>query len=144
MRHALLIVALTMTSLVAAAESTLTIEEPWVREPNPARPVTAAYMTINNPTDDVVTVIGASSTAAEVVEIHEMKTVSGVMKMRMVDRLDVPAKSTVKLEPGGLHLMMIRLTGTLKDGDSVEIELKLEGGETMAVTVPVKKAEVHH
>lgn len=129
-------------TLLGAA--TLEVRDPWVREPNPGRPVGAAFMTISNNGDATIRIIGASSKAAEVVEIHEMKTVDGVMKMRMIESLEIPANSTVKLEPGGYHLMLIRLTGAMKEGDEVEIELKVEGGETLKVKAPVKKMEMQH
>ena len=50
----------------------------------------------------------------------------------------------MKLEPGGYHLMLIRLTGKLVEGDSVDIELKLAGDEIVKVTAPVKKGEMSH
>ena len=124
------------------ASTTLEIRDPWVREPNPARPVGAAFMTIVNDGDTPVTIVGASSKAAEVVEIHEMKTSDGVMKMRMIESLEIPARSTVKLEPGGYHLMLIRLTGKLVAGDSVDIELKLAGDEIVKVAAPVKEGNM--
>jgi periplasmic copper chaperone A len=134
---------LVMTAALSAAPA-LVVKDEWVREPNPARPMTAAYMTLVNEGDTPVTLVGASSKACEVVELHEMATVDGVMRMRMIQKIEVPARSTVRLEPGGLHLMLIRLTGGLKAGDAVEIELKLEGGESIVVTAPVKTMESHH
>jgi copper(I)-binding protein len=136
------ILAALSTPLLAAPS--LEISDPWVREPNPARPIGAAFMTITNPGDEAVSIVGASSKAAEVVEIHEMKMEDGMMKMRMIESLEIPAHGTVKLEPGGYHLMLIRLTGKLVDGDSVEIELKLSNGEALEVKAPVKKAEMDH
>lgn len=143
-RILLLTLALMFVTSVLVASPAIEIRDPWVREPNPARPVGAAFMTIENKGDTGVTLIGASSKAAEVVEIHEMTMSEGVMKMRMIEKLEIPARSTARLEPGGYHLMLIRLTGALKDGDSVEIELKLEGGEIIKVNAPVKKMEMHH
>ena len=130
------------TSLFAAPA--LKIRDAWVLEPNPAREIGAGFMTIENPGDEAVAIVGASSKAAEVVEIHQMKMEDGIMKMRMLDRLEIPAHSSVKLEPGGLHLMLIRLTGKLVEGDSVEIELKLADGEHLEVTAPVRKREMEH
>lgn len=143
-RTLMLALALFVTAAVVSAAPVLEVKDQWVREPNPARPVTAAYMTLVNEGDATVTLVGASSKACEVVEIHEMTTVDGVMKMRMIEKIGVPARSNVRLEPGGLHLMLIRLTGTLQAGDSVEIELKLDGGKSVTVTAPVKAMESHH
>jgi copper(I)-binding protein len=133
----------TFASTLFAAPS-LEIREPWVREPNPARPVGAAFMTIVNTGDSPITIVGASSKAAEVVEIHEMKTTDGTMRMRMIEKLEIPPRSTVKLEPGGYHLMLIRLTGKLVDGDEVEIELQVAGDEVVKVVAPVRKEDMGH
>jgi hypothetical protein len=144
MKRALLVLTLSLVAFVAGAEPALTVSEPWVREPNPARPIGAAFMTIANDGDEAVTLVGASSSAAEIVEIHEMKTVDGVMKMRMIESLEIPAHASVKLEPGGYHLMLINLTGKLQTGDVVKIELKLDAERTVTVEAPVKKMEMHH
>ena len=143
-RVLLLTTFLSLIAMAALASPTLEVREPWVREPNPARPIGAAFMVLENTGDTPITVVGASSKAAEVVEIHEMSMSDGVMKMRMIESLEIPAHSSVKLEPGGYHLMLIRLTGELKDGDSVEIDLKLAGDQVVTVTAPVKKAEMQH
>jgi len=143
-RNLILLLALACLVATSAAAGTLEVRDSWVREPNPARPIGAAFMTIENPGGESVSIVGATSKAAEVVEIHEMKMSNGVMKMRMLESLEVPARSTVKLEPGGLHLMLIRLTGELKDGDTVEIELSLSNDEVLVVKALVKKAETGH
>lgn len=144
MKRILMIAVLLTLTLAAGAEPALEIEAPWVREPNPARPIASAFMTIINTSDNAITLVGARSEAAEVVEIHDMQTVDGVMKMRMLGSLEIPANSSVKLEPGGLHLMMIRLTRELKAGDEVEIELEDDSGTLIKVTASVRKAEMHH
>jgi len=128
----------------ALAAPPLKITDAWVLEPNPARAIGAGFMTIENTGDEAVTITGASSKAAEVVEIHEMKMEDGMMKMRMLKSLEVPAHGKVTLEPGGLHLMLIRLTGKLVEGDTVTIELALAGGDTIEVTAPVRKREMDH
>ena len=82
------------------------------------------------------------SPVAESVEIHEMSMNNGVMKMRMLDVLDLPAGKTVKLEPGGFHLMLINLKKPLKAGDNIEISLTVKDNRdklsTQKVSLPVK------
>ena len=86
-------------------------------------------------------IIGASSPVAGITEIHEMKMDGGVMKMRAISRLDLPAGKPVKLAPGGYHVMLMDLKQPLKKGDLVPLTLKFEGKDKAVETVEIK-AEV--
>jgi copper(I)-binding protein len=70
-----------------------------------------------------------------------MKMDGGVMKMRAVARLDLPAGKPVKLQPGGYHVMLMDLKQPLKKGDLVPLTLKFEGKDKSVETIEVK-AEV--
>jgi len=85
--------------------------------------------------------VGAESTAAGAVEVHEMSMDGNVMRMRAVPRLDLPAGKTVELKPGGYHMMLIDLKRPLKKGDSVPLRLKIENKDNTVSNVEVK-AEV--
>ncbi len=72
-----------------------------------------------------------SSPAAAGVEVHEMKTDAGVMKMRPLDGLALAPGRTVKMADSGLHLMLVGLKAPLKTGDKVPVTLVFEkSGET--------------
>ena len=89
----------------------------------------------------------AESDAAKVVELHTHLMEEGMMKMRRVDKIDLPAGETVKLEPGGLHIMLIGLERQLSPGEDVDITLVFEDGSRSSTKAPVKKVEVkmdHH
>lgn len=96
----------------------------------------AAYMEVANLTDKDVVIIGASaSEIANNVELHKsFVDEKGVSRMTTVDKIVVPAKTTVKLTPLGMHVMLFDLKRTLNNGDKFKIELKIEG-ETNAVVV---------
>jgi copper(I)-binding protein len=96
----------------------------------------AAYLHIANGGDAADRLIGAAAEVAEVVEIHEIASESGVMQMRpLVDGLEVAAGEVTVLEPGGYHIMLIGLTRSLEPGMTYELTLTFENaGE---VTVPV-------
>jgi len=141
MKRSWIVLSLSLVAFGAHAESAIQIRDAWVRVPNPATHLAGGYMMIVNLGDSADAIVGASSSAAEVVEIHEMKTVEGVMRMSMLDRLEIPARSSVKLEPGGQHLMFIRLTRDLKAGDTVDVALKMESGKTISVSALVKEGE---
>lgn len=132
-------VLLSSLLVVAAAPPSLQVSGAWVRESNPASRITAAYLTLHNPSSKPMTVAGVTSTAAGTVEMHEMKTVDGVMSMQQVSKIVVPAKGSVTLAPNGMHLMLIDLVAPLRGGQSVELVLKMDDGSPVVVHAPVKK-----
>jgi copper(I)-binding protein len=75
------------------------------------------------------------------VEIHETVESGGAMAMQPVERIDIPAGGTVKLEPGGYHVMLIDLTGDLVVGEEIEITLEFEGAGEVKVTAEVREGE---
>ncbi len=138
-RTALILASLSLVA--AAAAPKLQVSEPWVRESNPARSVSSAYMILINPTARAITITGVASPAAKVVEMHEMKTVDGTMSMRRVDEIVVPPRSSIKLEPGGMHLMMIDLLRPLPAGETCALTLTIKDGGTVTVEAPVKNPD---
>jgi copper(I)-binding protein len=71
--------------------------------------------------------IGGSADIADKVQLHEMTTVNGVMKMRPLEEgVTIEPGKTIKLAPGGIHLMLFDLKGTLKQGDKVPVTLQFE------------------
>ena len=115
----------------------LSIHGPWAREMPPVAPNGAAYLRIENGGDEAAHVVSASSPIADRVEIHTHEMDDGVMKMRHVHSLEVPAQGTVTFEPGGLHLMLIGLTEPLVRGESFPLTLEFDGAGTIDVTVDV-------
>ncbi len=136
----------TLTSIAAWAvfasaslcAQTVEVKNAWARSTVPGQKGTGAFMTLTS--KDTLTLVGASSPAAGVTEIHEMKMEGDVMKMRALPKgLDLPAGKVVELKPGGYHVMLMDLKGPLakettlpltllfKDAKGVEsrIELKL-------------------
>jgi copper(I)-binding protein len=86
--------------------------------------------------DDVL--LGGESDVANVVEIHEMADVDGVMEMRpLAEGLTIPAGGDETLEPGGYHLMLIGLRQDLTNGKTFDLTLHFEkaGDVTVPVTV---------
>lgn len=72
-------------------------------------------------------------------ELHTHVNDNGIMRMRKVEAIDVPAGGEVRLESGGLHLMLIDLVGPLTEGDAVPMRLIFETAGAVDVTLPVKK-----
>jgi copper(I)-binding protein len=132
------IAAVILCSLFAGtatrAAEPLVATDAWVRAPAPGQKVAGAYMNLTSGVDAAL--VGVASPAAARAELHSMKLDAGVMKMRPVERIDLPAKQTVKLAPGGMHVMLVDLTRPLKEGDKVPLTLSvLRAGATTQVKV---------
>ena len=109
----------------------LEIDHPYARETMANAPVAGGYMTIRNTGDTSDVLIGGSADFAGVVQIHEMKMDGDVMKMREIEGgLEIPPGGEVVLEPGGFHIMFMKLTEPLKAGEKrpVRLEFRQAGG----------------
>jgi len=139
-RHVLIAIGLLLAGFAQAAEP-VRIEQAWARATVPGQEVGAAYMQLTSAAD--LELVKAESPAAGTLEIHMMRMQDGVMEMRMLETLHLPAGKTVKLEPGGFHLMLIDLKEPLKDGGKVGVTLHFKNarGETSTqqVDIPVRK-----
>lgn len=126
------------STLLAAAPawSQVTVDQPWVRATVAAQKVTGAFMTLTATKDSRL--VGVSTPAAGVVEVHEMKMVDDLMRMRQVTALDLPAGKPVALVPGGYHLMLFQLKQQLKDGDKVPLTLEIEDASKVRSTIKVE------
>lgn len=119
------LLALLLLALPAGAADVL-IEQAWARATLPGQPVGGAYLTLR--ASAPARLLKVESPAAGMVEIHEMKLQDGVMKMRPLAGIDLPAGQTVELKPGGLHLMLMDLQGPLLAGKTVPLQLHIEQG----------------
>ena len=102
----------------------------------------AAYMLVQNGTDADDELIGASSDAAQAVELHlsQMKA-DGTMEMIQQQSIALPAGGKTELKPGSYHVMLIGLTRDLEAGDEISLTLKFKNRADLTLTVPVKDAE---
>lgn len=125
------------SEMLADAEG-IHIEGAWARPGSEGR-MSAAYFLITNfdDTDDLL--IDARSGAAQLTEIHESyEREEGMMGMRQVHELNIPAGTTTAFEQGGLHIMLIQLTEALRDGESFELTLEFANHGEVIVDVPVR------
>ena len=122
--------------LGAAHAQSVEVKDAWIRGTLPAQKVTGAFMEITGKSS--VRLVGAASPAAGTVEIHNMTLTNGVMKMFAVDGIDVQAGKTLKLAPGGYHVMLIGLKQQMKPGDKVPLDLLLESADKKRETVSLQ------
>jgi hypothetical protein len=117
----------------------LTIDRPWSRATPPGAKVAGGYMTIMNKGTAPDRLVGASTSAAGRVEIHEMSMKDNVMTMRPVSGgLAIEPGKSVALAPGGYHLMMMDLKAPLKKGDKLSATLEFEKAGKVEVTFDVQ------
>jgi copper(I)-binding protein len=127
----------------AAAEEVkagdLVITQAWSRAtPNGAK-IGTGYLTIENKGAAVDRLLGGSADVAGKVEVHEMAMKDGVMTMRPLDSgLTIEPGKTVKLAPGGYHLMLFDLKSPLKQGEKIPLTLEFEKAGKVAVSLDVE------
>ncbi len=119
----------------AIAADVIAVDEAWVRPPAPGQSVAGAYMSLTSRSR--VSVVAAESPDARRVELHTMSMRDGVMRMRPLERLDLPAGKTVSLKPGGHHLMLIDVKRTLHAGDRVVLSLTVQNPQGVKSSVRV-------
>lgn len=124
----------------ADGEAELVIADAWVKAAEEG--MTAAFGTLENPTDADIEVVSVTSPAATAMELHEtVMDDDGQMVMREVNSLVVPAGGSVELSPGGDHLMFMGLPEPITSGDDVEITLTLADGTEVEFVAVAKDYE---
>ena len=119
----------------------LSIDRPWSRELPPVAPNGAAYLRIENGGSEAVRIVSVSSPIADRAELHTHEMEGGIMKMRHVHSAEVPARSALSFEPGGLHVMLIGLKKALVGGESFPLTLEFDKAGTIDVTVEIMGRE---
>ena len=127
------LIALTAT---AWAQTTVKVDDAWVRGTVATQKATGAFMRLTPSAN--ARLVAAQSPVAGVVEIHEMAMENDVMKMRQVSGLDLTAGRTLELKPGGYHVMLMDLKQPLKGGDSVPLTLVFEDGAKKRFTQEIQ------
>ncbi len=143
----LLALCLLTSFAIVQADEMLDIDNAWVAEAPPVAPVMAGYMEIENETDKLIRITGVSCPDFEKVEIHEMSMSGGMMKMRQIEKLDVPPHGKVALQPGGYHLMLFNPKQPLKKGDTLMVTLHTATGYSQTVKMEIKErpsGDMHH
>ena len=143
------IVVALLTGLSAAQNAgtpTIAVEDAWARNaqrpmgaPHGAPGAGAIFFTLRNTGTNPDVLIGATSEAAETVGVHETVKEGDASRMQPLSRLEIPASGSVALQPGGLHLMLLRLHHPLQPGDFVIVTLTFERSASVTLQVPVRQ-----
>ena len=107
-------------------------------------PVGAGYLTIKNNGSTADFLVSGEVDFADHVEVHEMKMNDGVMQMRKLDAgVEIPAGGEVVLEPGGFHLMFMKLKEQLKTGEMRKARLTFKNAGEVEVEFAVQDIKGH-
>jgi len=110
--------------------------DPWARATVPGQKVGGVYMEIV--ARENLRLVSVKSAAAETAQVHQMKMENGMMRMRAVPFLELPAGKPVRLEPGGYHIMLFDLKRSLVTDQKLKLELTFEDTARRWHRVPVE------
>lgn len=133
-------VAFVLPAQAAGIADQVTVVDPYVRLAPPGAKATGAFMVFKNNGDVASALVNASSTVSNATELHNHINDNGVMRMRQVKEIALPAKGEAALKPGGYHVMLIDMKAPLKEDDKVAITFGFADGSSKVVEVPVRKA----
>jgi len=130
-----LVAAGLLANLAASDEGGLVARDGYVYATVPGQSVAGAYLVLESAQD--AQLVGGQSDVARAVEVHTMSMADGVARMRRLDALPLPARTPVKLAPGGVHLMLVGVNRVLKPGEHVRLTLKTVTPDGKALTVTI-------
>ncbi len=130
----------------ALAADAVSVSNPWVRATVPGQSVAGAYMDITAKARTAL--VAVESPVAGKAEMHTTTMDGGVMRMRPLEKLELPANKTVNLKPGGYHVMLIDIKRELKAGERVPLTLTLQdskgGKSTLKLDAEVRAGAAGH
>lgn len=145
-KYAAIFAAATVTAIALMSQAAFAKDSPdapkgvkvfdvWAKTTVPGGSVSAAYMHIKSPMP--IKLVKAETPISGNVEIHDMKMKDGVMEMKAIDAVDIPANKLVDLKPGGMHVMLMKLNKPINKGDTVPLKLTFEGADKKTFTMNV-------
>lgn len=133
------VISLLFIASAYAHAGDLLIHHPYARATPPNAPASAVFVTLENQTDSLVSIVSASTPSAGKVELHTHIMEGDVMKMRQIDKIDIAAQSKTELKPGGLHIMLFELQHDFTEGNMIEVTITFDNGETQTFSAKIKQ-----
>jgi copper(I)-binding protein len=131
-----LALAAVLCASASCAQAQVQTRDAWVRATVPQQKATGGFLILKSA--QAAKLVAAQSPLAERVEIHEMSMADGVMRMREIDALPLPAGQEVALKPGGFHLMFMGLKQQAQAGEEVPLTLVIEAADGKRESHPVR------
>jgi len=120
---------------LAGPASVQVAEGAYFRLPVAGRSVSSAYLTLHNGSGQAQVLTGFSSPQVRAIEMHQTVSVEGMMRMRRVPSYELLPGQTLRMQPGGYHLMLFGLPEPLAPSDKITIELLLDSGDNVSATL---------
>ncbi|MDH5605574.1 MAG: copper chaperone PCu(A)C [Anaerolineae bacterium] len=135
-----IIMVLSLTACSSGAEGPdLKVTKAWGRPSAMMKGNGAVYMLIENKGSQDDQLVGASSNVADAVEVHETSMADGVMKMKHIMGIDLPAGETVELKSGGYHIMLIGINEKFEVGSTITVTLSFEKSDDITLEVEIRE-----
>ncbi len=131
--------ALVLVLAACTSSDEIGITDAWVRAMPPGAGMTAGYFVLTNRSNDDLKIVGASSTGFDLVEMHRTVELDGMSRMQQEKEVAVAAGETIRFEPHGRHLMLMRPHGAIEPGSTLGLKLRLLDGREIAF-----EAEIRH
>ena len=139
-----LLAALLFASVVSGDEprvvraGAIVISDAWTRPTAAGMPMGVAYLRVRNEGASDDAIVSASTPAAARVEIHQTTLADGMARMRPMREILVPAKGTVAIAPGGIHLMLVDMEAPIAVGTRVPLVLQFRRAGRVATSLAVE------
>ncbi len=135
-----IVLALSLTAAAWSADYTagdIAIDHPWSRATVQGMANGVGYFEMHNQGDQADRLVSVSSPVAKRAELHVHEKDGDVMRMRQVDDIEIPAGDKVMLEPGGLHVMLMKLKKPLEQDSTFPLTLEFEHSGSVEIEVHV-------
>jgi len=120
-----------------ASDHPLQVNNPTILLPVKSAQVVAGFAELVNHANSELRVTGISSEAFGRSEIHRTIVENDVAKMRKQDEIVIPAHSSITLQHGGLHMMLMQPKQELTAGEDIVVQLELDNGKSLSVSFKV-------
>lgn len=117
----------------------ITVKQPWARATPGGAKIGAAYMALSNNGDTSDRLLGAATPVATQVQFHRHTEKDGISRMREVKTVEIAPHAEVAMKPGGMHVMLVGLKQSLKEGDTFPLTLQFERAGRIEINVPVTR-----
>jgi copper(I)-binding protein len=141
MKKLIAAVILLLSFSASAAEKDLVLTNCWAKPTLEGKNLTAAFFDLKN-NGKKETKFNSVKSSVGTAEIHNMVEENGVMQMRHMNSVTIPAGKAVSFKPKQMHVMLMQLDKPLKEGDKVDLTLSFENGDSIKSSCPVKNPVV--
>ncbi len=138
----LLLLVSACTQPPESAAAAVTISSQYVRAVPPGQPNSLIYMGLHNAAPVDYSLVAVEGDIAQLVELHNHIREDGMLKMRQIEQVVIPAGGEVQLKPGGMHVMLMGLNRELQLGEEIGVTLIFNDGSQIEIKAPVQKPKL--